>query len=1228
MSARIERPLLHGEGHESIEAAVREMRWGRDAVIMSRETINRSGADSRVFAAWPSRGAFLAEYATMGDDERCYHEIIPRGRPQRLRYDIDVAKSEWPALVAWYESLAEPAPAAEPAAEPAVEPAVAEPVPDELAELAEWLGAVPEPAERPMRARAVEAAHCLLHVVMRLTEAAIPAVSRDSFAVYSSCGEHKLSYHIHLFRGHAFTAEYAREIALGVIGSLEPQVTRLVDAAIYTGTSFRFVGSSKRGQARFKRCSPELAQLFGTSMVGPERSFIESRECERLLCGPGGEEDRAPDVEIDDEHVKAIVGYLAESGVSNGFDFNEAFGSLLTFTRLFPSHCRLCGVTHDRDNTLMVIVQADGLMEKCRHAPRGGIRIALPDMATTAGENKSAEAVVSAVASVAEAVSRRPKLSAAERQKRYADLIADPAPLPESFTVSAGAPGSEVYCEATRPLDLDAHDIYAIKVPCGGGKTFSGLRDIAEFAELNPTWRVVAVTARRTFADDLIATAKAHGLEFLSYTQLPKVISLYTTNYVVVQYESLPRLHGMAAFRGRTLVLLDEWHSLARQMDSQLPDDWSRTRAFEELCQAQKVIAMDAYMADDFAAALEAYVARWPRGAGEAATPRPVVRVRNSLAVHAAEPVELVMGPNHAAMKRAVDDVKAGRCITASFDWRRDLEAFTRLLPADTPRVILTGGDDDAKRREIMSDLTAHCDEKQARVVAWTSTMEHGVSLRSPRFDTHYVFGRATLDTEASMQMMYRNRHAKKFVVSWPNRDAAALPRHTAETVFVELTSLSRATLSALPEGVRQAAGGAFLAKTPRVLAYCAVKASKRNSEGASLRRLMSMLRSNGHSLFTLSQGADAPNEFVTAQLHAEADGEMDLARAMAAAPLLGPTALSEVSAKPEKTAEEKLSYAHTIAANFYATGRPMTPEEVLTYGPIRRRAVMREMRATAAPPDVLVELAATASAMSRDHDSAVLSSAMDHSGLVTAHRVRARDHILSLVGITDYAAQAGTTFTSAQLTENVRRNQGELLRAAVAGKLLGVDGSRCSFSSWQSARQYVKSLLAGIGLELEESRKQASGVRGMEYTLRRTEGWGACPWPMPDMSAAGRAAFRAARSRTSADDEAAYLLNKSAASVVMSDGSDVCGLDELVRSGMSAEEAAKFDSDAAARAVKVQRYKEYADAYARAVGYESDPPSLAAKAMSPAPERTNADLVPGPVAPRRGRPPKAEKAS
>ncbi len=489
------------------------------------------------------------------ESERSFHEVV-FDAPQRLKFDIDA-----PSHKLSHDAAAEIR---------AIMDRLIEAILDEFYEA--YYGHVPAP------------------------------LGRAGLAVTDSCGATpagiKYSYHIVVVPHYVANCEEAREFTARVIERLPPAMRPYVDPDVNKRIqNFRLAGSAKLGSGRYKLATQAAAELFGTAAGAMPhellvRAPVGAPTLPRVYGQGGARVEEAP-MSLSDAAVSAVLDLAAREGVTAGHIFSEVRGTLLCFTREAPTHCRLCGETHHHDNSLMLGVDrgaADGaprqVVELCRQA-RGRRRVVgevvVPEGGGLRGAPAGGAPAAKAAAGLAGVIARH-----IDRLRAGAD--------PHEPNAFERLPAAQctIYAEpAMRPYGLEG--TLAVRAQMSLGKT-KELRGLLErhfpAGGLAPS-RIVFATFRQTFT----AAVKAQFPTFEVYSD---VKGLLRSPRLIVQVESLHRLHKGAGPAPVDLLILDEVESILAQFNSGLHRHFGASFAVFQwlLATARHVVCMDANLGD------------------------------------------------------------------------------------------------------------------------------------------------------------------------------------------------------------------------------------------------------------------------------------------------------------------------------------------------------------------------------------------------------------------------------------------------------------------------------------------------------------------------------------------------------------------------------------------------------------------------------------------------------
>lgn len=176
-------------------------------------------------------------------------------------------------------------------------------------------------------------------------------VDSDIF-VCESIRPDKWGYHI-IIDNYAVMGVEVRILNQMLRDSLPDEMQSSVDVLGKNNQSLRLNGSYKVGGDTCYECKHRpYGQIFVQHCYG---KFLESAYENTTTCKNF----------IFDGDVKVIVDKIESNG---DFRLYEQHGSIINFKRIKPSHCDICDRIHESDNTLYVVLHADGNHKiKCRH---------------------------------------------------------------------------------------------------------------------------------------------------------------------------------------------------------------------------------------------------------------------------------------------------------------------------------------------------------------------------------------------------------------------------------------------------------------------------------------------------------------------------------------------------------------------------------------------------------------------------------------------------------------------------------------------------------------------------------------------------------------------------------------------------------------------------------------------------------------------------------------------
>ncbi len=441
------------------------------------------------------------------------------------------------------------------------------------------------------------------------------------------------------------------------------------------------------------------------------------------------------------------------AAITTNHEFTGARGTLLCFRRLAPTHCRICGETHHRDNSLLLSVEpAEGpwpatrfrVVEHCRQARGRGL---------ACGEFELAPAEAAALAPAAP---RRPPRAATE-ELGLAGLIAARVEALASGRADPHAPSAferlpdaqkTVYSEpAMRAYELAPTLAVAAQMKLGKTKA---LRDYiaAHFPADGLEQRVVRfVTFRQTFSKSIHDAFP----DFTLYNEVEGDLDHVRHPRLIVQVESLHRLRMAVNPEPVDLLVLDEVESILAQFNSGLHRHFNAAFAMFAwmMRTARHVVVMDANLGDRTFAAL--------------ARLRPAHPPRFHWNRHqrAADDVYYFTSSQADWLARLHAALRAGQRVVIPTNSLSEAKAYDEGIRREFPRLrVMLYSSETAPSEKALHFGDVHRYWGDLDVLIYTPTCSAGVSFELARFDALYgYFCDVSCDVETCRQMLGRVRN-------------------------------------------------------------------------------------------------------------------------------------------------------------------------------------------------------------------------------------------------------------------------------------------------------------------------------------------------------------------------------------------------------------------------------------------------------------------------------------
>jgi len=442
---------------------------------------------------------------------------------------------------------------------------------------------------------------------------------------------------------------------------------------------------------------------------------------------------------------------------------------------------------------------------------------------------------------------------------------------------------------------------------------------------------VVKVSFRKTFTvQETNKLRDDTGLPFVSHDHVEGIMSLTETPFIVIQYESLHRLLPLWKLGNRKLVLLvDEWNSIARQMESSAGIPAQDLLMFQTLVDcASHCIFMDACTTIHSIQACEAFAKQKPHV------------IVNHFQKHMASGTQLIPYDDYEFMLRRVHSRldEGGSTVVVTHGKKVANKIFHGIKNAfPGKRVLLYTGDTSAetKANDFRDVNLAWAD---ADAVIYNSTCEAGVSCIDPRFeDVFAFFSPDILCAQASFQMVGRIRSIKRLHVHVKFKGHAVSQVEfpiQKEDIFALYRSFHRPLPPNLVPALRGTAQGMTIEDTPFASILFA-NARHRNASRRSFRStFLRLCQSSGMILqptVTVTQDRDRATELATTASLARADEEK--AQQIAGSMDIDSEEAETIKMKRDRTdAEEHALKKFYLAKTFRVDPESIDSEFVQTY--------------------------------------------------------------------------------------------------------------------------------------------------------------------------------------------------------------------------------------------------------------------------------------------------------
>ena len=295
--------LVNGEN-----SVYREYGNNINTIFITRRETAQNICDYVVFEDYQE---FLEYYDNC--ENKHFHEIIPGGKPQRIRFDLDIKVTDINLQTTGYVNA--------------------------------------------MMKTIVNVIITKFNNIYELQQGY--SICEDDVVITNS---HKLpekySYHIIVKSFFLPNSYNVSQFAKECIAELPIEYHQYIDNVYKHNQSFRILNSTKFGESRPKRLTLRFENIpVEDTFIGYTDGIIVSSMWD--------EPEQHSKYHITDELSQQILTKFAS--YTEGFRVRKVGDGFIEFDRTHPSYCLLCSEVHHKDNTLMFIINDHGCFYYCRH---------------------------------------------------------------------------------------------------------------------------------------------------------------------------------------------------------------------------------------------------------------------------------------------------------------------------------------------------------------------------------------------------------------------------------------------------------------------------------------------------------------------------------------------------------------------------------------------------------------------------------------------------------------------------------------------------------------------------------------------------------------------------------------------------------------------------------------------------------------------------------------------
>jgi len=413
----------------------------------------------------------------------------------------------------------------------------------------------------------------------------------DDILLTTSNRVDKYSYHIIINNYAVENNEEAREFTLNVCKLVDNKYKEFLDVSVNKCTqNFRLLDNQKANTNAFKRMVNDN-ELCSKMFIYEDTIITNTNMCEilpkKVIDNSNTNEKKRLNASINDSDIQHIL--QLSNKYTNGLHYFEHKENKIFFRRYSPSNCLICNRVHDNDNTLILTIT---------YSDNKGNIYAMCRRNIDDSKKYNTKFISQYIDSFE--LFNQPNINEIKQNKTHEkilhDLIEDVKLSDiQSKTMFDILPDEQknIYCTPTMRLFENVRTL-CVHARMKMGKTKNLLSYIDQYHTsdiIEP--KILFISFRQTFSSNI----KEKFPDFILYSDVKGTLKY---KKLIVQGESLHRISILPGTEAPDLLILDESESIFEQFNSGLFKKFNECfSVFQWLLRySKKVIAMDAYMSD------------------------------------------------------------------------------------------------------------------------------------------------------------------------------------------------------------------------------------------------------------------------------------------------------------------------------------------------------------------------------------------------------------------------------------------------------------------------------------------------------------------------------------------------------------------------------------------------------------------------------------------------------